>query len=111
MNIFINFHFAKILAQNVAKIGPKMARNRAPEHPRSCRRAYLGQKNTPEPIPRSKRPVVGPAGPIWSIFGEMEIYIFFQFLLLPWFFASRVKAPGFEIAQFRKTPSKPGRPA
>ena len=63
-----------------------MARNRAPEHPRSCRRACLGQKKTPEPIPMSKRPVVGQAG---SILSNMEICTNYQFLLLPWFFASR----------------------
>ena len=41
------------------KIWPPPA---ATEHPRSCRRSNRAQKNTPEPMLRSKGPVVRPGG-------------------------------------------------
>ena len=53
---------------------PKMARNRATEHPRSCRRSNRGQNNTPEPILRSKRPVVRPGGSILKMLSCLEFF-------------------------------------
>ena len=49
-----------------------MAGNRATEHPRSCQRGNRAQKNTPEPILRSKTPFVRPGGSILKISSCVE---------------------------------------